>query len=284
MGLATLQITSKLGILSVPFWAASIACIKISVAIQLLRLQQSRPGKIFLYIFIGIVAVTSLAFIVVNVVQCIPLEAAWDITGSIQGAKCIDHHIFSQVSNAQSYGNAAMDLILSLFPVTFLRKLRRPRTEKVLIGVLMGVGLTASAASLEKAAVVRQWAHEVSDPLKIGFSISTWSCIEMFLGITAACLPCMKATFQRLLTAIGVNFTPKGSHSFFKSFSTFTKKDVHLESVPGVGSSTQNTDCFDSLQSVDIVDSMNLGSVDTGKSEVRIEELVEDSSANTHTV
>ena len=229
----------------------------------------------------GIVAVASLAFLVFNVVQCIPLEAAWDMTGSIHEAKCMDHLIFSRVSNAQSYGNAAMDLILSLFPITFLRKLRRPRTEEVLIGVLMGVGLTASAASVAKAVVVRQWAHEVDDPLKIGIGISTWSCIEMFLGITAACLPCMKATFQRLLTAIGVNFHVKGSNSFFKSFSTADKNEVHLEGVPGVGSSTQNAYCFDSLQSLGNADSMNLASANTGKSGVRIEEFVDDSSANT---
>lgn len=278
----TLQLTSKLGVLNVPFWAVSIACIKISVSIQLLRLQQSRPWKIFLYVFMGIVAVTSLAYLIFIVLQCIPLAAAWDMTGRFPNAKCVDHRIFSRVSNANSYGCAAMDLILSLFPITFLRKLRRPRTEKVLIGFLMAVGLAASGASLEKAAVVRQWAHETKDPMKVGFEISTWTCIEMFIGITAACLPCMKGTFQRLLTAIGVNFAPKLANSFLRSFSTFTKKDLHME--PVTGSSTQYTDRFDSLRSVDIVDAKNSASADTGKSGVKVEEVVEDWKANTHPV
>ena len=58
----------------------------------------------------------------------------------------------------------------------------------------------------------------------------------------------------------------------------------YAERKAGEAEGSWPADGFDSLQSVDIVDSMNLTFADTGKSGVRIEELVEDSSANTHTV
>ncbi|KAH8680006.1 hypothetical protein BGZ60DRAFT_525199 [Tricladium varicosporioides] len=277
--LGNLQYTVKLGALAVPFWAIAVACIKISVAIQLLRFQQSRPWRIFLYIFIVIVATTSTGFLLFDLLQCRPLAATWDL--SIQGAKCVSARTFSIVSNTQSAINITMDLILSLFPLTFLLKLRRPTTEKLLVGVLMGLGMTASAASIVKVVLVVQWVTEV-DTFKVGFAISTWTCVEMFLGIMAACLPSMKSTFQRLLTAIGVDFTSQGPRSFFRSLSTF--REVKIEPVQAGDKNSQNASRFDPLYSVDIADSTKSAATDFGKSGSGIEECEKFPNGNARVV
>ena len=44
----------------------------------------------------------------------------------------------------------------SLYPLTVLPYIHRPRTEKVLIGVLTAMGKTASATSVTKAVLVHQ--------------------------------------------------------------------------------------------------------------------------------
>jgi hypothetical protein len=144
----------KLGVLSVPIWALSIACIKISVACLLLRFQQTRIWRVSLYALIGVITVTLVGFFIFDFFQCIPLAAAWNPT--IQGARCVGSNIFRIVSNTTSGINIATDIILSLFPLTFLRRLRRPLMEKVLVGVLMAMGMAASGASLTKAILIRK--------------------------------------------------------------------------------------------------------------------------------
>jgi hypothetical protein len=80
----------------------------------------------------------------------------------------------------------------------------------------MAMGMTVSAASIAKAVLVREWVN-ATDPLAVGFSISNLTCVELFLGVTAACLPSFKPTIQRLLNSMGPDFNFAGSFSFLQS-------------------------------------------------------------------
>ncbi|KAH8667570.1 hypothetical protein BGZ60DRAFT_409540 [Tricladium varicosporioides] len=212
--IAGLQQVIKVGVLAVPLWICSMACIKISVAVLLLRFQQNTIWKRFLHALIGLLVLSSACFFLFDLLQCRPLAATWDT--SITGAKCTSANTFRIVSNVTSGFNIATDVILSLFPLTFLLKLRRPVTEKVLVIVLMGMGMAASGASITKAVLVQQWVNEVYT-FSMGFSISTWTCVELFIGMTAACLPSLKPMIQRGLAALGINFAFTETHSFFQS-------------------------------------------------------------------
>jgi hypothetical protein len=126
-----LQEITKLGVLLILFWLCSIACIKISVACLLLRFQQNTLWRTFLYVLIGIISATSAGFFLFDVFQCIPLAATWN--PAIPGAKCVSMNMFRIVSNSTSGINIVTDVVLSLFPLTFLHHLRRPLTEKLLV-------------------------------------------------------------------------------------------------------------------------------------------------------
>ena len=193
----------KYGALSVPVDLLSLACIKISVAFLLLRFQQKKSEKITLYILIGVIISSHFSFILFDLLQCIPLAGVWDL--SVQGAKCVSHESFTGVSNSNTGITVATDFILSLFPIIFLRQIRRPFLEKALIGVLMSMGLAASGVSLLKAVMVHQWASQTM-VFAIGFRISMLTCVELFLGIIAACSPSFKPVVQRLLASLGVTF------------------------------------------------------------------------------
>jgi len=202
----------KFGALAVPVYILSIACIKVSVACLLLRFQQNKTEKIFLYVLIGMIIASHISFFLVDLLQCRPLAATWDF--SIQGAACINYDTFTKVSNSNTGITIATDFILSLFPITFLRQIRRPFLEKVLIGVLMAVGLAASGVSVAKAVAVRQWASAV-DSFTIGFKISLFTCAELFIGIIAACSPSFKHVVQRLLASLGVTFRTRSPLPIF---------------------------------------------------------------------
>jgi hypothetical protein len=196
----------KYGILSVPVGLVALSCIKISVACLILKFLQNRIEKIFLYVLIGVLASTHFAFILVDLLQCFPLSSAWNLT--IQNPSCISHTTYSRVSNTSTGITIATDIILSLFPITFLRQVRRPLMEKVLIGVLMSMGLAAAGVSIAKTVVVKVWAAN-TDSIAVGARISMLTCLEQFIGITAACSPSFKPTISKLLASLGITFNPK---------------------------------------------------------------------------
>lgn len=203
-----------IGIATISIWNVSIACIKTSVACLLLRVPHHLMWRMVLYVTIVLVVACSIGSFAFNLLQCRPLAAAWDYT--VVDAKCVGPKSIQIASNVSSGVNIATDVILSLYPLTFLPKLRRPAIEKVLVSILMAMGLAASAASIWKSVLVRQWGV-VEDWFPISFAISTWTCVEMFLGITAACSPSLKPLVQRFLTLFGVDFGHSGSFSFVQS-------------------------------------------------------------------
>ncbi|RDL29924.1 uncharacterized protein BP5553_10551 [Venustampulla echinocandica] len=212
--LPMLEQTIKFGIIATSVWNVSIACIKCSVACLLLRFPHRLGWRMVLYAVIGVVVACSTGSFIFNLLQCQPLAAAWDVT--IVGARCVGPAGIRIGSNVSSGVNIATDFILSLFPLTFLPKLRRPGIEKLLVAILMAMGLTASAASIAKAVLIRSWGT-TDDWFPIGFAISTWTCVEMFLGIIAACSPSLKPVVQRFLTWFGIDFSHSGAFSFFGS-------------------------------------------------------------------
>ncbi|CZR60532.1 uncharacterized protein PAC_10428 [Phialocephala subalpina] len=223
------QQTVMLGVISVPIWGFSVGFIKISMAFLLLRFQQNTAWRWFLYALIGVIAVVMIASSIFAIVQCLPLAAVWDRT--IVGAKCISPSHIRIVSNFVGGFSIATDLVLSLFPLTFIVKLRRPFMEKALISLLMAVGLTASAASITKAVLIQQWVNDI-DGLYIGIVMSTLGSVEMLIGSTAACLPGLKSTVQRFLTYCGFDFNSdfSNSHAFFRSIGqAMSLQNISLE-------------------------------------------------------
>ncbi|KXX77655.1 hypothetical protein MMYC01_205970 [Madurella mycetomatis] len=171
--------------LAIPIWGLSMTCIKISIALTLLRIQGNHRGwRIFLYTVIGVQAIYGIGNTIFDLaIACQPLAAAWDMT--IPGAA----------------------------PATFLRKLNRPLRERVFVCVLMGMGLFASGSSIVKTVIIKDWGEfspEV-DFWAMGVSICTWTALEQLLGVLAACVPAMKGTFQRCLGAVGVSLTESRS-------------------------------------------------------------------------
>ena len=260
----------KLGVIGISFWGVSVTCIKVGVAVQLLRFQSHRLWRLFLYVIIGFIVATSAAYVLFDLLQCIPLQTTWDL--SITNKNCVGNTVFQKVSNTQSGVSISTDIILSLFPLTFLRHLRRPRSEKVLIGVLMAMGMAASAASITKAVLVHQWVYAI-DIFKVGFAISMWTCVEMFIGVIAACLPSLKSTIQMLLTKAGIDFTADGLPSFFKSFSTRSEGtetqpvESFKFSTMESGSGSVGTGALNPMDSESGNESGTLGNTGTGSRE-----------------
>ncbi|KAK4235081.1 hypothetical protein C8A03DRAFT_46705 [Achaetomium macrosporum] len=186
--------------LAISVWGLCMTCIKISIALTLLRIQGKERGwRVFLYAVMSVQAVCGVGNALFNLaIACRPLEAAWNTF--VPGARCVSVAVMRGVSNLGSSINITTDVLPSLAPATFLRKLNRPLRERVFVCVLMGMGLFASVSSIVKTVIAT------------GVSICTWTVLEQLLGVLAACVPAMKGVVQRCLGAIGVSLTENKSH------------------------------------------------------------------------
>ncbi|KAK3936054.1 hypothetical protein QBC46DRAFT_420451 [Diplogelasinospora grovesii] len=196
--------------LATTIWGLAMTCVKVSTASTLLRIKSSLRWKSFLYTFIGIQVIYGIGNTLFDLLACRPLAAAWDPT--IPGGKCVDPETILVASNVGSAINITTDVLLSLAPATFLRKLNRPLRERIFVCCLMGMGVFASVSSITKTFTVQRWSRMIpgDDDWALGVAISTWTIVEEQLAILAACLPAQKVILQRLLAKIGINLTSRG--------------------------------------------------------------------------
>jgi hypothetical protein len=143
--------------LAQPFWAWSLSCAKISVALCLLRIQRGvATWRMFLYCLIILQVVISTVISYFQLSLCKPLESAWDF--NVAGS-CMDM-VTAQTS---IYVTLAMqiftDMTYSLLPLSLLTD-RRPSHEKVAICSIILTGLAATSASIYKTTLVKNFNFE----------------------------------------------------------------------------------------------------------------------------
>ncbi|KAK3370520.1 hypothetical protein B0H63DRAFT_440942 [Podospora didyma] len=202
----------KFAYLAIPVWALSMTCIKVSVAITLLRLPLDRCWIISLRIIVVVLVAWFIGDTIYVFVKCRPLAASWDFT--IVEKQCADIHTDVLVSNIATGLNILTDVLLSLAPMITLWNVRRPLRERVLVCALTGMGLFASLASVLKAVILIAWGN-AEDPWAVAMSLASYTVAEQYLAILAACSPSLKGPIQRLLGRFGILLTRYESNISF---------------------------------------------------------------------
>lgn len=206
-------------------WAISMMFIKISIACMLLRVKNTRGWVIFLRCMIGIQIASALASVIFQLLICRPLAAIWD-PAKHPNAICMP----PQAGFVSIYVNStiaiATDLIFAVLPITFIWKIHRPLREKLILALLMGLGLFAAVTSIIKTTLVRTYGI-TGDNLWDSIDISLWSMLEEQTGIIAACIPCLKSPFERLLGRFGLLSTIKRTTYYRSNDETFGAGKSH---------------------------------------------------------
>ncbi len=180
----------------------SVALLKTSIAVMLLRFQRTQGWARFLYLMIGVQVVTAAFVTIMQSTRCIPIQGLWDPT--ITDKRCWSEEAFMISLTVASVLVIVTDVVYAAIPLTFLRHIRRSMHDRLIIGFLMSLGLFASAASVVKTVMVQRF-NESDDHPGHGMSIALWASIEAQVGIIAACIPCLRAPFLRLLGRLGIS-------------------------------------------------------------------------------
>jgi hypothetical protein len=70
----------------------------------------------------------------------------------------------------------ATDFILALMPIVFIRQLNRPIRDKIVLAVLMGCGLLATAVAIAKMKFYQDNAY-ISDLFYQGVYVGIFTCV-----------------------------------------------------------------------------------------------------------
>ncbi|KAM5352647.1 hypothetical protein ACJ41O_005369 [Fusarium nematophilum] len=185
----------------VGFWQSIIsatgamALLKISIALNLLRLSQSRWYFWSLWISIGFVSAYSFMGMMTFFLHCQPMAFHWD--KRIEGGKCYPIDLFVKFSLINTSFNIFTDVLFATFPIPIIWQLQmKLRTRLYLIGIL-SLGYIAVVMGILKAVFQISFAR---DPDKtFNQWIQFWGFLQLNLGIIAACAPSLKPLVSKAL-------------------------------------------------------------------------------------
>ncbi|KAF2467877.1 uncharacterized protein BDR25DRAFT_374150 [Lindgomyces ingoldianus] len=188
-------------------WYWGITLVKLSVACLLLRVKrQSRPWKIFLYSLMAFLILAACVQTVFQFTQCRPFSVYWDPRVFRQGpVKCFAKSTINANIVTFSSIQVTIDLMFSFIPITFIRKLNRPRREKVFLSVMMGLGLFASAGAIIRT-IQLQYFYTSRDLFRTNVGIALWAIVELQFALIAATIPTLKAFLEKVLIQLGLFF------------------------------------------------------------------------------
>lgn len=186
------------------FWYWSVTLVKLSVALLLLRLKQTRPWRSSLYLIMAIAISAVVVQTCFQFLQCRPFSVFWDPRG-FRSAVCFRRSIIDGNIIIFSSIQVALDVIFSFVPIMFVRKLNLPRREKIFMCVLMGLGLFASVVAIVRTLMLQEY-YITPDTFRSSVTITLYAVLEQHLALMAATVPTLKSFIETTLVRAGLWF------------------------------------------------------------------------------
>ncbi|KAI9886890.1 MAG: hypothetical protein M1823_001258 [Watsoniomyces obsoletus] len=183
---------------------------KVSVLLFYRRLINRTHAKVHLWLLWGLLGITVAYTIALGFAygfQCTPVEAYW-LKDSPQGYDK-PYHCFNDafVVIPMAVMTALTDVLVTAFPLLFVRRLSLPRQKMLVLAVVFGLGAIASVAGIVRS--VYNILYNVGAPPSTGLKILIWAVVEADMGIICACVPALKPLFSRFLAGNGCGLISK---------------------------------------------------------------------------
>ncbi|KAI4926563.1 hypothetical protein J4E85_006857 [Alternaria conjuncta] len=185
----------KLDRLEISFWASvwvynlTLTVTKISILVQYLRIFPVRNFRIACFAVLGVVVAYGGWSTFSSVFICSPVAFAWD--KSIGNGRCMNQLVI-WVTNAGV--NIAQDVVIFLMPLSIVRALQIPKSQKEGL-----VGMFVLGASGTMVSIIRLYTlDDIANSTDVSFDNkdhATLSAVEVNVGIICACLPAMRPLF-----------------------------------------------------------------------------------------
>ncbi|RTE80648.1 hypothetical protein BHE90_004855 [Fusarium euwallaceae] len=165
---------------------------KISILLFYLKVFPGKNIRLGCWILIGLNVAYFIAFELVSIFQCTPIEGAWKAWDKEFPAKCNN-------INMQGWMAAIFNIVLDVgtlcLPLWELYKLSLSRKKKIQIMLMFSVGFFVTIVSIVRLQSLASYAttsNVTQDYVEIGY----WSTIEVPVGILCACMPAIRSLFS----------------------------------------------------------------------------------------
>ncbi|KAL8757326.1 MAG: hypothetical protein Q9199_002310 [Rusavskia elegans] len=163
---------------------------KISIALFLLRIVDSRKVRMAMYALIGCLVFFTTIFVCLFLGVCRPLKAYWNVG---MEAVCLSDNVFENIVIAQGVLSIITDLICAAFPVFFLKGLQVSLRTKIGLCLLMGLGLiTAVCCTVRTALSAAVKSPDVTWDVVANVA---WRLPEVNIGIVCANAPALRPIY-----------------------------------------------------------------------------------------
>ncbi|KAF2827953.1 hypothetical protein CC86DRAFT_320414 [Ophiobolus disseminans] len=191
---------------------ATMALIKTSVCLLVVRIKQERKLRIFVGCVITVLVAASIEVSIVLLAQCRPISAHW------RGAKpgqCWPTEVRIYSIYVQAGLSILTDLICSLLPIAIMWNVQLPFRKKASIWALMAMGLVCTACSAVRAKSLNSKAKDIAYEYSV---VAIWAMAEICLGIIATNLALSRSMYYYFFkhdqnTRPSTHPYPYGSHS-----------------------------------------------------------------------
>ncbi|GKU09775.1 unnamed protein product [Fusarium langsethiae] len=194
--LDTLQIqeANKCVIIWQIFYAFTLALVKSSICMTVIRIATEKKYVRILKTLIVMSIALSAFGIIFIIVQCRPFEAHWI---SSRGT-CFSKVIPTVLTYAASVSNVITDFAVAVIPMCLVRKLQMRRKLKLYAQLIMALGMLASIASIVRI----PYSNAYMKPDNFVHSVANiilWTVVECGVGVFAGSLPSLRAFFKSLV-------------------------------------------------------------------------------------
>ncbi|KAK7990285.1 integral membrane family protein [Apiospora arundinis] len=185
----------KINFVSQVFYLWAIPAVKMSIGLFLLRIAPNKGYRRALQgVMVFTMAYTMMCFVTL-LLQCTNLAVLWDPT--VQ-AVCWSKQTLQALSYANSIVNIVTDMFFAVLPAPMLWNVQINVRTKASLICIMGLGVFAVAAAIVKSFFISNYG-KTGDFLWDSTDLTIWVSTECNTGIIAACLPCLKPLFKRIL-------------------------------------------------------------------------------------
>ncbi|KAK3314694.1 hypothetical protein B0H66DRAFT_318813 [Apodospora peruviana] len=190
-----LALSLKLLYVAETLYLSILTLTKISILCFYLRIFPHRTFRAALYGVMAWVAVSGLAWLLAQILQCVPINFIWEgwKQGSFGPHHCIDVNTLGYTMAGFSI---AQDIVILVMPLPLVARLNVSRRSKLEIMIMFSLGFFVFVTSC-----VRLWAlHGFGDSVNPTWDYTDtiiWTGLEVAVSIIVTSLPAIRVLFRR---------------------------------------------------------------------------------------
>ncbi|KAL3419259.1 integral membrane protein [Phlyctema vagabunda] len=185
------------------FYVLTAWFLKLSLGAFLLRLHKSPAQRWTVYITLAIISVYSVAFLIMAIFQCKPVDHYWH---PLSEGTCFKPSIVVGSTYAYAGIISFSDFLFAVMPIFLVWHLQMNTFMKVTVAGLMSLGAIAGVTTIVRVVYIKD-IGENKDFFYNTAKLTIWSTIEPGVGIIIGSLAALRPLFKSLL----------GKHTMFSS-------------------------------------------------------------------